>query len=78
MNLKKVETIKSWLKLTNVKEVRRFFKLTNFYRRFIKKYRRLAIPFIELTKKDKVFEWREWQQVVFKEFKNRIVYRLIL
>src|SRR6266566_9215931 len=32
MNNKKIEVIKHWLQPTNIKEIRGFFKLVNFYR----------------------------------------------
>jgi len=56
MNDKKIETIKYWLQFTNIKEVRRFFKFTNFYRYFIERFKQLTIPFIEFTKNDKTFK----------------------
>jgi hypothetical protein len=57
MNDKKVEAVWSWLVFTSVKKVRGFLGFANFYRRFIEGFGRLAILFIELTKKDKAFEW---------------------
>ena len=57
MNDKKIETIKYWLQPTNIKKVRGFFKFTNFYRRFVERFKRLVISFIEFIKNDKVFEW---------------------
>ena len=56
MNDKKIEVVRYWLQSTNVKEIRGFFKFINFYRRFVKRFKRLIIPFIELTKNDKAFE----------------------
>ena len=56
MNDKKIEIIRYWLQPMNIKEVRRFLKFVNFYRRFVKRFKRLIYPFIELIKKDKAFE----------------------
>ena len=55
MQTLKVKVIKHWPVPTNVKKVRGFFRYINFYRQFIKNYRGLAKPFINLTKKDKEF-----------------------
>ncbi len=56
INNKKIETIKYWLQPTNIKEIQRFFKFVNFYQRFVKRFKRLIISFIKLTKNDKTFE----------------------
>ncbi len=53
---KKIEAIRYWLQPTNVKEIRGFFRFINFYRYFVKRFRRLIISLIELTKNNKVFK----------------------
>ena len=53
---KKVEAILEWSAPTNVKEVQSFLGFTNFYRRFIKDYSRIAGLLTELTHKDKEFK----------------------
>ena len=53
---KKVEAILEWSAPTNVKEVQSFLGFTNFYRRFIKDYSRIAGLLTELTYKDKEFK----------------------
>ena len=78
MNNKKIETVKYWLQFTNVKKIRRFFKFINFYRRFIKRFKRLIIPFIKLMKNDKAFEWIQKQQDIFNQIKYKITNKLIL
>ncbi len=55
MNNKKIEIVKYWLQSTNIKEIRGFFKFVNFYRCFVKGFKRLTIPFIKLIKNDKAF-----------------------
>ncbi len=57
MNNKKIEAIKYWLQSINIKKVRGFFEFANFYRYFVKRFGRLTIPFIKLTKNNKTFEW---------------------
>jgi len=41
---KKVDKVLSWSQLKNVKDVRKFLDLTNYYRRFIKDFARIARP----------------------------------
>ncbi len=56
MKNKKIEIIKYWLQLINVKEVRGFFKFINFYRCFVKGFGQLTISFIKLIKNNKIFK----------------------
>ena len=53
MEKEKVEGVLSWPKPKNVKDVRKFLGLTNYYRRFIKDFARVARPMNMLTRKDK-------------------------
>jgi hypothetical protein len=43
----------------------------NFYRRFIRGYSGVAISFIDLTRKDRPFIWKENEQTAFTELKRR-------
>jgi len=49
---KKVDGVLSWLEPKNVKDVRKFLGLANYYRRFIKDFARVARPMNMLTRKD--------------------------
>ena len=51
MDLKKVRAIQEWRIPTNVKELRSFLELANYYRRFVEGYSRNVAPLIELLKK---------------------------
>jgi hypothetical protein len=55
-----------------------FLEFINFYRRFIKNFFRVTRPLIQLTKKDKSFEWTLACQRAFDELKKRITQVLIL
>jgi len=48
----KVDGVLSWSELKNVKDVRKLLGLTNYYRRFIKDFARVARPVNMLTRKD--------------------------
>jgi len=52
MKREKVEGVLSWPEPKNVKDVRKFLDLANYYRRFIKDFARVARPMNMLTRKD--------------------------
>ena len=52
VDLEKIYIIKEWPSLRNISEVLFFLRFTNFYRRFIKEYFKVAISLINLIKKD--------------------------
>lgn len=51
-NSDKVVTIKRWPILTTLKKLRGLLGLTKYYKKFIKGYRAISKPLIELLKKD--------------------------
>ena len=51
MDLEKVRAIQEWKAPTNVKELRSFLGLANYYRRFVDGYSRRVTPLTELLKK---------------------------
>jgi len=56
MEAEKVERVLSWPKPKNIKDVRRFLGLTNYYKRFIKDFAQVARLMKVLTRKDE-----KWQ-----------------
>jgi len=52
MEEEKVDGVLSWPEPKNMKDVRKFLGLTNYYRRFIKDFARVARPINVLTRKD--------------------------
>ena len=76
MEKEKVEGVLSWLKSKNVKDIRKFLGLTNYYRRFIKDFAQVARPM--LTKKDIKWQWGTEQQWAFDELKWVFTTKLVL
>jgi len=52
MQKEKVEGVLSWSAPRNIKEVQKFLGLTNYYRRFIKDFARIAAPLHMLVRKE--------------------------
>ena len=52
MEKEKMNGVLSWPEPKNVKDIRKFLGLTNYYRRFIKNFAQVARPMNVLTRKD--------------------------
>ena len=52
MEKEKVDRVLSWLEPKNMKDIRKFLGLANYYRRFIKNFAQVARPMNMLTKKN--------------------------
>src|SRR6266487_5729248 len=59
--------------LRTIKGIQSFLGFCNFYRRFIKDYRRIARPLNRLVHKDQPFLFDKACLDVFQELKNRLV-----
>lgn len=68
----KIEAIKNWPQLTNVKEIRSFLGLAGYYRRFVEGFSKIAVPLTMLTRKGIKFIWGESQKRSFQELKDRL------
>jgi hypothetical protein len=55
MNLKKIKTILDWPTPRTVKEVQKFMRFANFYRKFIRGYSGISALITNLIKKNKSF-----------------------
>ena len=53
----KIDEVLNWLEPKNVKDIRNFLGLVNYYRKFIKDFTQVARPINILTRKDV-----KWQQ----------------
>ena len=73
----KIKTIIEWPTPRTIKEVLSFLRFANFYRRFIEKFSKLALPLTELTKtkekdgKKALFKWNEKYQKAFNILKRK-------
>ena len=59
MEAEKVDGVLSWPQPKNMKDVRKFLGLANYYRRFIKDFARIARLMNVLTQKDEKWQWEE-------------------
>ena len=69
----KVEAVKSYATPTDVKQLRSFFGLASYYRRFIPFFSRVAAPLFALTRKDVLFQWDERCQSSFDHLKGLLI-----
>jgi len=69
IEVRKVEGVLSWPEPKNVKDVRKFLGLTNYYRRFIKDFAQVMRLINILMRKDEKWQWGEEQQKAFNELK---------
>ena len=78
INSIKLKAIKKWSKSTNVKEVQAFLGFVNYNRKFIKDYSKKVIPLINLTIKDKPWDWRNKEQQTFEQLRDACLQQSIL
>ena len=62
MEKRKVNRVLSWPEPKNVKNIRKFLGLANYYRRFIKDFVQVARPINVLTRKEMKWQWDQEQQ----------------
>ena len=68
----KVSVIQNLKTPTCVKDVRSFVGVTNFYRKFIPNYSKIASPLLDLTGKHASFQWSDKCQKSFEELKGAL------
>ncbi|KAM6556363.1 hypothetical protein CsatB_003382 [Cannabis sativa] len=68
----KIESVRDWPRPKIVTEVRSFFGLAGYYRRFVEGFSKISTPLTELTKKNHRFVWTE------TEVKQRLITALVL
>ena len=70
MDPAKVDAVKDWETLSNLKDVQAFLVFANFYQRFILVYSTIVAPLIALIKKDRKFLWDAEAQSAFQQLKE--------
>jgi len=74
----KVNRVLSWPEPKNVKDIRKFLGLANYYRRFIKNFAQVARPMNVLMRKDAKWQWGQEQQKAFDKLKRIFTTRPVL
>ena len=74
----KIEPVLSYPVPRNVRELRRFFGMASWYRRFIPNFASLASPLTTLLKKKQAWSWREEQVQAFERIKRLLVQAPVL
>ena len=70
MDPAKTHVIDTWESSKSTKDVQSFLGCTNFYRRFIKDFAKLASPLTALNKKDQPFQWTATEESAFQAVKK--------
>jgi len=78
MEAEKVDGMLSWPQPKNMKDIRKFLGLANYYRRFIKDFSQVARPMNVLTQKAERWQWEKAQQKAFNKLKRIFTSKLVL
>ncbi len=71
-NSKKMNAVKNWPSLRQVKKVQAFLRLTNYYWKFVPNYARIAEPLTQLMCKKERWHWDKEQKNVFHALKKSL------
>ncbi|GBG69177.1 hypothetical protein CBR_g3877 [Chara braunii] len=74
----KVEVIQKWPQPANVHELRSFFGLASYYRKFVPKFSIIARPLFRLTSKNVSYAWNEECTTAFEALKEALVSHPVL
>jgi hypothetical protein len=74
----KVKDVLSWNTPQNVLDIKSFFGLAGYYRRFIEGFSKIFKPMIELLEKSKTFKWTPRHEANFQELKKRLTMAPVL
>jgi len=80
-NPEKMNAVRNWSSLKQVKKVQAFLRLMNYYRKFVLNYAKIAEPLMQLMHKDKRWHWDKEQKNAFHTLKkslNRMAHLRIL
>ena len=74
----KIETVKNWVRPTNVSEISSFVGLASYYRRFVKGFSSIASQLTNLTKQNVPFVWSDECEESFQKLKTLLTTAPIL
>ena len=74
----KIETVRNWVRPTNVSEIRSFVGLESYYGRFVKGFSSIASQLTNLTKQNVPFVWSDECEESFKKLKTLLTISPIL
>jgi hypothetical protein len=69
----KVKVIAEWQRPKDLKELRIFLGFTNYYRKFVPNFSRIAQPLNDLTKKDVEYKWTGRYQEAFLTLRHALM-----
>ncbi|CAI7858245.1 unnamed protein product [Closterium sp. NIES-53] len=69
---KKIEAVRTWKTLENVKELQQFLGFANYYNRFVPQYAKIATPLTNLLKKNTPFKWEDVHQQAMEQLKTAL------
>lgn len=74
----KVEVVVEWPEPHNQRQLQRFLRFANFYRRFIWDFSKVALPLTQLTSPKIPFQWNDAARSGFQDLKGRFASAPIL
>ncbi len=78
INSKKIEIILQWATSQSLKQIQKFLKFCNFYKRFIKNFAKIVKSLIKITRKNVSFVWSDACRRTFELLKRIIMKTSIL
>ncbi|GJP66655.1 hypothetical protein CLOP_g23567 [Closterium sp. NIES-67] len=69
---KKIEAVRTWKTLENVKELQQFLGFANYYNRFMPQYAKIAAPLTNLLKKNTPYKWEPKHQEAMEQLKQAL------
>ena len=74
----KIQKVKEWPRPKSVHDIKSFYGLCSYYRKFVKDFSKVAAPLTSLMKIENKFVWDEECEVAFVELKKRLTESPIL
>ncbi|GBG86574.1 hypothetical protein CBR_g41636 [Chara braunii] len=69
----KIEVIRDWPQPANIRELRSFFNLASYYRKFVPRFSIIARPLSQLTSKNVSYSWNAACTEAFRTLKEALV-----